>query len=154
MTEQTTSTRQQISSMSKDEFLAAHKKPELIAAAETAGVEDTSGTKSDIYDRLVAQYDLPDPALRGESETESPVATTWRIADEMRAEDPEVRRKDIQAACEEAGVAHYTARTQIQAWHKATSGGERRVTDLDPADLPKALRPAEPAQEEGADDES
>jgi len=59
-------------------------------------------------------------AHRGEvsniSTTARPCKKVWIIADEMLAANPLVRRKDVIAACVEAGVAFYTARTQYQQW--------------------------------------
>lgn len=51
---------------------------------------------------------------RNQSSIEKPVAAVHRITNEMRDADPAARRKDIIAACEEAGIAFYTARTQVQ----------------------------------------
>lgn len=50
---------------------------------------------------------------------ESPSKRVWEIADQMKAENPNVRRKDVIAACVEKGIAYYTARTQYQLWFKA-----------------------------------
>ena len=59
-------------------------------------------------------------AHRGEvankSTTERPCKRVWIIADDMLAANPEVKRKDVIAACIAAGVAFYTARTQYQQW--------------------------------------
>ena len=62
----------------------------------------------------------PVAAHRGEvvnkSTTERPCKRVWIIADDMLAANPEVKRKDVIAACIAAGVAFYTARTQYQQW--------------------------------------
>jgi len=50
---------------------------------------------------------------------ESPSKRVWEIADQMKAANPNVRRKDVIAACVEKGIAYYTARTQYQLWFKA-----------------------------------
>lgn len=53
------------------------------------------------------------------STCEAPVATVWRVAGAMLAADPKATRADVHAACEAAGVATLTARTQVQAFAKA-----------------------------------
>lgn len=59
------------------------------------------------------------------SSCESPVKTVWRIADEMLKANPAAKRKDIIAACEAAGVAYYTARTQYQHYHNAVKASAK-----------------------------
>lgn len=54
------------------------------------------------------------------STIESPSKRVWEIADQMKAANPNVRRKDVIAACVEQGIAYYTARTQYQLWFKAS----------------------------------
>lgn len=61
--------------------------------------------------------------VRNASTVESPTRRVWAIADELHAANPDVRRKDIMAACEAAGIAFFTARTQIQKWMKAKKEG-------------------------------
>lgn len=51
---------------------------------------------------------------------ESPSKRVWEIAEQMKAANPNVRRKDVIAACVEQGIAYYTARTQYQLWFKAS----------------------------------
>jgi hypothetical protein len=51
------------------------------------------------------------------SDIESPCQFVWNMADEMFKKG--ARRKDIIAACVQAGIAYYTARTQYQLWFKA-----------------------------------
>lgn len=155
MTEQTkdlkATAREQLKTMTLDEFVNAHLKDALVEIAGEFGVEDTSGTKQEIAERIVAAADLPDPSLRGESTVEGPVALVWKIADRMFAEaagDEKPRRKDVMQAAQDAGVTFYTARTQYQAWFSATNGGEKRIADLPADELPKVLRPAEPETEE------
>lgn len=56
------------------------------------------------------------------SEISSPVKTVWHIADAMKANNAQVRRKDVVAACVAQGIATLTAKTQYQLWfaaHKA-----------------------------------
>ena len=71
------------------------------------------------------QADAPAPVVkvRNASTVESPTRRVWAIADELHAANPDVRRKDIMAACEAAGIAFFTARTQIQKWMKAKKEG-------------------------------
>lgn len=45
-----------------------------------------------------------------------PCKLVWHIADEMKASNPEVKRKEVLAECVKRGVAFYTARTQYQLW--------------------------------------
>lgn len=54
------------------------------------------------------------------STIEAPSKRVWEIAEQMKAENPNVRRKDVIAACVEQGIAFYTARTQYQLWFKAS----------------------------------
>lgn len=48
-----------------------------------------------------------------------PVKLVHCIASEMYEKNPELQRKDVIAACEAAGIATHTARTQYQIWHQA-----------------------------------
>lgn len=50
------------------------------------------------------------------SSIERPTKAVWHIADEMKAANPEVRRKDVIAECMARGIATFTARTQYQQW--------------------------------------
>lgn len=54
--------------------------------------------------------------VKHKSDIELPTKAVWHIADEMKAADPEVRRKDVIAECVRRGIAFYTARTQYQQW--------------------------------------
>ena len=58
------------------------------------------------------------------SEIESPTKAVWAIADEMRAANPKITRKEVIAECERRGIAHWTARTQYQAWLTANRESE------------------------------
>lgn len=51
-----------------------------------------------------------------ESTVDMPCKRVWDIATTMRENNPLCKRKEILAACVEAGIAYYTARTQFQAW--------------------------------------
>ena len=50
------------------------------------------------------------------STIERPTKAVWHIADEMKAKNPNVRRKDVIAECVARGIATFTARTQYQQW--------------------------------------
>lgn len=52
---------------------------------------------------------------RARSDVESPVKLVWRLADEMIGAE----RKDVIAACVEAGVNKATASTQYYRWQKS-----------------------------------
>ena len=54
--------------------------------------------------------------VTNESTAERPCKLVWHIADEMKAANPEVKRKEVLAECVKHGVAFYTARTQYQQW--------------------------------------
>ena len=50
------------------------------------------------------------------STIERPTKAVWHIADEMKAANPSVRRKEVIAECIARGIANFTARTQYQQW--------------------------------------
>jgi len=50
------------------------------------------------------------------STADKPTRMVHDICDVMYGENPDVTRKEIIAACTEAGIAHYTILTQYQAW--------------------------------------
>ena len=50
------------------------------------------------------------------STIERPTKAVWHIADEMKAKNHNVRRKDVIAECVARGIASFTARTQYQQW--------------------------------------
>lgn len=54
--------------------------------------------------------------VTNESTAERPCKLVWHIADDMKAANPEVKRKEVLAECVKRGVAFYTARTQYQQW--------------------------------------
>lgn len=60
--------------------------------------------------------------VKHRSEIPRPTKTVWHIADQMHAENPNVRRKDVIAECVRRGIAYYTARTQYQQWLAARKG--------------------------------
>jgi hypothetical protein len=76
---------------------------------------------------------------KGKSTTDSPVARVWltchnMIAAAATAGTPAPSRKHMVATCIENGIAFYTARTQVQAYLKASKGGT-----IVPEKLPKGL---------------
>lgn len=140
-----TQAREALKEFTPPEFLKQYTRDDMNGFAEQLGVDESEHrTKSDLYNALVGAADLPDPTLRGNSEIDSPVARVWVIADQMWAEalanGEKPRRKDVVQRCQDEGVAYYTARTQYQAWYKATNGGESLVKDNhENIDLPRAV---------------
>ncbi len=152
--------RKQLRTLSSKEFIAPRTKVNMVAVAGVLGVtlsaEDSSKmTKQAIYDEIVAGANLPDPALRGKSTVDGPVARAWDIADKMFTKAREAkgdyvapRRKDVVAAMQEAGIAYYTARTQYQVFYTVTNKATRPLADVPVEELPKALQPAPEPKEE------
>lgn len=58
----------------------------------------------------------PKPEVSHKSTVEKPTRLVHSIADMLADANPDVTRKEIIAACAEAGIAHYTILTQYQAW--------------------------------------
>ena len=145
-TEEQKQIRQSLKTIERATFLKSQSKADLIGRAEALGADlEDAKTKDDIYDAMIVAARLPNPALRGRSTTESPVAFVWMWLDERREaiQAGELRRKDAVAQLQDAGIAYYTARTQFQAWFSGTSRGERAVGDLDVNELPRVMRPSE-----------
>lgn len=148
---ETTTFRDQLRTASNDEILKANTRADLESGARELGLtDDTIGsakTKADLLDLIIGAANLPDPALRGHSEIDSPVAAMWRLCDFLSAEasakdEPAPRRKDVIAEAQRQGITFYTARTQYQSWFSATDRGSRRLADLDSVEVPKAVRAA------------
>lgn len=146
MSEQSTAVREELKSLSKDDFLKKYSRKDLNAIAGELGVEEPSklGNKDEVFDAIVKAADLPDPTLRGNSTVEAPVAQVWAIADKMfadarKAKADKPRRKDVIEACMAAGIAFYTARTQYQLWYSHTSKGEKLIADGNTDGLPKSV---------------
>jgi hypothetical protein len=151
---QAATTRDELRNNSREDFLKRTRAQMEQGAAEL-GIEDTSvfGTKSELYDAMVKAARLPDQSLRGTSEIENPVAEVWAFADLLAQQarergQPAPRRKDVVAHCVDQGIAYHTARTQYQAWYQHTQKGTRLMADGNRENLPKALRPVEPAEAE------
>jgi len=139
--------RKQLRTIPSDDFIRAHTKAALVEKASAMEIEiDAGGTKTEIYEAIVAGANLPDPALRGKSTAESPVAAVWELCDTVvagAAPEDRAKRSEVVALAQEEGIAYYTARTQFQAWFTATDKGTRRLSDLSLDELPKALHPEE-----------
>ena len=94
-------------------------------AIEASQIEIEGGAEGFIWanaSKLLAALSQPkNDGLLHVSAIASPCAMVWEIAGSMLAANPETRRKDILAACEERGIAFYTARTQYQAYRKASA---------------------------------
>lgn len=79
------------------------------------------------------------PARRGNSTIPTPVAQVWvtchNACTKARNEGTAVpARKVLVGMCIDLGVAYYTARTQVQAYLKASLGGT-----VNPTKLPRAV---------------
>lgn len=59
----------------------------------------------------------------GTSTTSRPCKTVWNIADDMFKANPSVTRKEVVAACVQAGVTEGTAKTQYQHWYAVARRG-------------------------------
>lgn len=93
-------------------------------ATATRGIKRAGITNPGLVERedgRIEVRDLDRPlynhAAREKSATKGAVAIVWDLAAKMIAEG--AKRKDIVAACVEAGVALNTAKTQIQYYRKA-----------------------------------
>lgn len=68
----------------------------------------------------VTETEKPAPKAKREvtheSTVERPCKLVWQIADDMKAANPKVTRREVLDAAVTAGVAYYTARTQYQQW--------------------------------------
>jgi len=58
-------------------------------------------------------------SLRGKSTVANACSMVWEIAAQAYQEDPKAKRKEILAQCVAAGIAYYTARTQLQRYKAA-----------------------------------
>lgn len=85
---------------------AANEVADCIARVEKAQEVETE---------LDDDIDVVKVSLKGKSKIGSPCRVVWDIAEKMAG----AKRKDIIAACVEAGIAFYTARTQYQKYTEA-----------------------------------
>lgn len=107
-----------------DELVALHA-AEVPAEVDQVTFEEVQET-GDLEERLEVALAVADqeekkvPAVKAdvvhESTAERPCKLVWHIADDMKAANPEVKRKEVLAECVKRGVAFYTARTQYQQW--------------------------------------
>lgn len=100
-------------------------KQELRAACKSNGIKGYGKmNNAQMREALLAvAKPAPSPRVNAVNETSSvkkPTKLVWEIAQKMKEENPNVRRKDVIAACQEAGIAFYTARTQYQLWFQAS----------------------------------
>lgn len=59
---------------------------------------------------------------KGSSTVVNPVDVVRRIAAEMHAANPDVKRREVLNACKQAGVTHWTAHTVYYKWtHRDTA---------------------------------
>lgn len=106
---------------------------EAPAAAEVATPPEHTAALATI------QPSAPTKARRGKSTIQSPVAFVWANSHNLcsaaiNAGQPLPSRKVLVDSAINQGIAYYTARTQVQAYLKASGGGTRA-----PAKLPKGL---------------
>lgn len=146
MTDEARQYREQLKELSAEDFLKQNTRDELNAIASEFGVEspESLGNKQEVFDAIVKAADLPNPALRGESTVDDPVAQVWQIADRMWTEagDSPPRRVDCVEAAKDAGIAHYTARTQYQAWFTHTNKGQNLISAGNTEGLPRSVAQA------------
>lgn len=84
-------------------------KPEVVVPATKAAKKEVVKAEP-----KPVNTDLSD--INRKSSIEKPTKTVWRIADEMKKANKDVRRKEVIDECVKRGIAYYTARTQYQQW--------------------------------------
>lgn len=98
-------------------------RPEPIKTTKCIIAERNLTVEGALKDGAPVEKKVVDFMLK-KSEIEKPCNQVWEIAIEMNAVvhqgEPAPKRKDVIAACVEQGVAYNTARTQYQAWFKAS----------------------------------
>lgn len=95
----------------------------LAEALEESGerLEDLKDPDQARADALANASMGTDPLKPRFSVCEKPTKKVWHIADSM----PKASRKEVMAECVAQGIAYGTARTQYQAWFKASQECER-----------------------------
>ena len=99
--------------LAEEEFAMAEDLTEAVTKEELAKIEKTESDLVESTDGF-NDYVVKKPILH-KSTIGSPCRIVWDIAEEMVG----AKRKDIIAACVEAGIAFYTARTQYQKYTEA-----------------------------------
>jgi len=87
-------------------------KSNAVRAARNAGIEKFNIEKVDGRFVIVPVVTLVPSAIRHVSEVTRPCS----LVAEICWANPEATRKQLMTLCEEAGIAFYTARTQIQKY--------------------------------------
>lgn len=118
----------------KDEFMStpcaalSNSASEEVAAPapQAPVVQNVVGASIDIDAVIAKHLAASAPETSGSSKVPvsrssviRPVKLVHVIASEMYQQNPEMKRKDVIAACEAAGIATHTARTQYQIWAQA-----------------------------------
>lgn len=85
------------------------------AEAKEAGVE-VKDLETKPIDPQAEDKPKAKPPVSHKSTVEKPTKLVHVIADMLADANPDVTRKEIIAACTEAGIAYYTILTQYQAW--------------------------------------
>jgi len=102
-----------------EEQVAEEAAPEKVDKTSVKPTKKKQSTKKEATSKEEQSTKKEVVRLR-KSTIESPSKRVWEIAEQMKAANPNVRRKDVIAACVEQGIAYYTARTQYQLWFKAS----------------------------------
>lgn len=94
---------------------------EVIETKDVVSVEEAAGVTSPMLNGIGKQVEQTNgPDILRKSAIESPCQFVWQMCEDMKLGQTDgARRKDVLQACTDAGVAFYTARTQIQLWKKA-----------------------------------
>jgi hypothetical protein len=79
-------------------------------------VKSATSGQSSVVVKNVPLSEQPIKNRLHKSKVESPTKLVWDIAEEMKAKNPHVTRKQVIAECQVRGIAYFTARTQYQQW--------------------------------------
>ena len=99
--------------------------------ANVVGIGSLTPASHPIAAENAASWPAGEAEKAHKSTTERPCQRVFTIAGDMIKANPDVRRKDVIAACVEAGIAFYTARTQYQQWltaHKEEVAREAKAS--------------------------
>lgn len=97
------------------------------AAKVRATAKKPAKVAKEVTPKLVAKATIKQADILRESRVENPCRSVWDIAEAMRNENPDVRRKDVIAACVSRGIAFYTARTQYQEFTRCQKEMAERI---------------------------